>query len=51
MRIQKGCIGINDAKDVPLLRQVLHFQLITHGQLSAFMRHGLYVQQQPVRGI
>ncbi len=42
MRFQKGCIGISDDKDVPLLRQVLHSQLITHGQLSAFMRHGLY---------
>src|SRR5678816_165134 len=33
MRFQKGCIEINPIKDVPLLRQVLHCQLVTHEQL------------------
>jgi hypothetical protein len=33
MRFQKGCIEINTIKDVPLLRQVLHCQLVTHEQL------------------
>jgi Replication-relaxation len=42
MRIQKGCIEINSVKDVALLRQVLHSQLVTHEQLWAFMRLRLY---------
>ena len=47
MRIQKGCIEINPVKDVPLLRQVLHSQLVTHEQLWRFMRLGLYEFKRP----
>jgi hypothetical protein len=47
MRIQKGCIGISDVKDVPLLRQVLHSQLITHEQLWSFMYLQLYELNRP----
>jgi hypothetical protein len=47
MRIQKGCIGITDVKDVPLLRQVLHSQLITHEQLWSFMYLQLYELNRP----
>jgi hypothetical protein len=46
MRFQKGCIEINAIKDVPLLRQVLHCQLVTHEQLWRFMRLGLYEFQR-----
>ena len=46
MRFQKGCIEINTIKDVPLLRQVLHCQLVTHEQLWRFMRLGLYEFQR-----
>jgi len=46
MRFQKGCIEINPIKDVPLLRQVLHCQLVTHEQLWRFMRLGLYEFQR-----
>ena len=42
MRYQRGSISISTGQDVPLLRQVLQSQLITHDQLFEFMRLGCY---------
>jgi hypothetical protein len=42
MRYEKGSIAISTGQDLPLLRQVLESQFITHDQLFQFMRHGCY---------
>ena len=42
MRYQRGSIAISTGQDLPLLRQVLQSQFITHDQLFEFMRHGCY---------
>lgn len=42
MRYQKGSISISTGQDIPLLRQVLQSQFITHDQLFEFMRLGCY---------
>ena len=42
MRYQRGSISISTGQDVPLLRQVLQSQFITHDQLFEFMRLGCY---------
>jgi len=42
MRYPKGCISISAGQDIPLLRQVLESQFITHDQLFEFMRLGCY---------
>ncbi len=47
MRYSKGSIEINYVQDIPLLRQVLHSQFITHGQLFEFMRIGCYELKRP----
>jgi hypothetical protein len=42
VRYQKGSISISTGQDVPVLRQVLESQFITHDQLFEFMRLGCY---------
>jgi hypothetical protein len=42
MRYEKGSIAISVGQDLPLLRQVLESQFVTHDQLFQFMRHGCY---------
>lgn len=38
MRYPKGSIQLNDARDLPLLRQVLRSEFVAHSQLFEFMR-------------
>jgi DNA-binding HxlR family transcriptional regulator len=38
MRYPKGSIQLNEARDLPLLRQILHSEFATHSQLFEFMR-------------
>jgi hypothetical protein len=40
MRHAKGTIVLSQEQDLPMLRQVLNSQFITHTQLWEFMRHG-----------
>jgi hypothetical protein len=47
MRFSKGSIEVSYAQDIPLLRQVLHSQTITHDQLFEFMRIGCYELKRP----
>jgi len=47
MRFTKGSIEISFAQDMPLLRQVLHSQFITHDQLFEFMDIGNYERKRP----
>ena len=47
MRFSKGSIEISFAQDMPLLRQVLHSQFITHDQLFEFMDIGNYERKRP----
>src|SRR6516165_10975493 len=47
MRFTKGSIELSPAQDMPLLRQVLHSQFITHGQLFEFMDIGNYERKRP----
>jgi len=42
VRYEKGSIAISVGQDLPLLRQVLQSQFITHDQLFEFMRLGCY---------
>jgi hypothetical protein len=42
MRYQKGSISISTGQDIPVLRQVLESQFITHEQLFEFMRLRCY---------
>ena len=42
MRYERGSIAISTGQDLPLLRQVLQSQFITHDQLFEFMRRGCY---------
>ncbi len=42
MRYQKGSISIGTGQDIPVLRQVLQSQFVTHDQLFEFMRVGCY---------
>src|SRR5437870_8211383 len=42
MRYQKGSISISTGQDIPVLRQVLESQFITHDQLFEFMCLGCY---------
>lgn len=39
MRLPKGSVDIGEFHDLPLLRQVLDSQFITHGQLWEFLRY------------
>src|SRR5262245_12214034 len=47
MRFSKGSIELSPAQDMPLLRQVLHSQFITHDQLFEFMDVGNYERKRP----
>ena len=47
MRFTKGSIELSPAQDMPLLRQVLHSQFITHDQLFEFMDIGNYERKRP----
>ena len=38
MRYPKGSIQLNDARDLPLLRQILRSEFVTHSQLFEFSR-------------
>ena len=38
MRYPKGSIQLNQSRDLPLLRQILHSEFVTHSQLFEFMR-------------
>jgi hypothetical protein len=38
MRYPKGSIQLNQSRDFPLLRQILHSEFVTHSQLFQFMR-------------
>jgi hypothetical protein len=38
MRYPKGSIQLNQSRDLPLLRQILHSEFVTHSQLFDFMR-------------
>lgn len=38
MRYPKGSLQLNPSRDLPLLRQVLHSEFVTHSQLFEFMR-------------
>ena len=42
MRYQKGSISISTGQDIPVLRQVLQSQFVTHDQLFEFMCRGCY---------
>ncbi len=42
MRYPKGSIQLNQLRDLPLLRQILHSEYITHSQLFEFMRLNHY---------
>jgi len=39
MRLPKGSVDIGESHDLPLLRQVLDTQFVTHSQLWEFLRH------------
>ncbi len=38
MRYPKGSIQLNQSRDLPLLRQILHSEFVSHSQLFEFMR-------------
>jgi hypothetical protein len=38
MRYPKGSIQLNQSRDLPLLRQILHSEFVTHSQLFEFMQ-------------
>lgn len=42
MRYPKGSIQLNQSRDLPLLRQILHSEYITHSQLLEFMQLNHY---------
>ena len=42
MRYPKGSIQLNQSRDLPLLRQILHSEYTTHSQLFEFMRLNHY---------
>jgi hypothetical protein len=42
MRYQKGSIELNQSRDLPLLRQILRSEFVTHTQLFEFMRLNHY---------
>jgi hypothetical protein len=46
MRYPKGSIQLNQSRDLPLLRQVLHSEFVTHSQLFEFMRLNHYEQNR-----
>jgi hypothetical protein len=46
MRYAKGSIQLNEARDLPLLRQILRSEFATHSQLFEFMRLEHYEQNR-----
>jgi hypothetical protein len=42
MRYPKGSIQLNQSRDLPLLRQILHSEFVTHSQLFEFMKLNHY---------
>src|SRR5712691_12633973 len=42
MRYPKGSIQLNQSRDVPLLRQILHSEFVTHSQLFEFTQLSHY---------
>lgn len=46
MRFPKGTIQINPSRDLPLLRQALHSEFVTHSQLFEFMRLSYHEQSR-----
>ncbi len=42
MRYPKGSIQLNQSRDLPLLRQILHSEFVTHSQLFEFMQLNHY---------
>ncbi|MFY9529057.1 MAG: hypothetical protein WBC04_10475 [Candidatus Acidiferrales bacterium] len=42
MRYPKGSIQLNQSQDLPLLRQILHSEFVTHSQLFEFMQLNHY---------
>ena len=38
MRYPRGSIQLNQSRDLPLLRQILHSEFVTHSQLFEFMK-------------
>jgi hypothetical protein len=46
MRYAKGSIQLNEARDLPLLRQILRSEFATHSQLFEFMRLNHYEQNR-----
>jgi len=42
MRYPKGSLQLNQSRDLPLLRQILHSEFVTHSQLFDFMRLNHY---------
>jgi hypothetical protein len=42
MRYPKGSIQLNQSRDLPLLRQILHSEFVTHSQLFEFMHLNHY---------
>lgn len=46
MRYRKGSISLSETRDYPLLRQVLHSELVTHNQLFEFLQLDYYVSSR-----
>jgi len=42
MRYPKGSIQLNQSRDLPLLRQILHSEFVTHSQLFEFTQLNHY---------
>ena len=38
MRYPKGSLQLNQSRDLPLMRQILHSEFISHSQLFVFAR-------------
>ncbi|MCU1298590.1 MAG: hypothetical protein JWO91_2868 [Acidobacteriaceae bacterium] len=47
MRYPKGSIQLRESHDIPLLRQVLYSEFVTHAQLLEFMRLKHYERNRP----
>lgn len=46
MRYPKGSLQLSQSRDLPMLRQVLHSEFVTHTQLFEFMRLNHYEQSR-----
>jgi hypothetical protein len=47
MRYPKGSIQLNQSRDLPLLRQILRSEFVTHSQLLEFTRLNHYERRLP----